>query len=153
MRLESLRSTPFANFTLRSICLSFLEKQWKLTRRCSSMYQSRCARCLFVLIIMLTQMPIDHFTSDASKISTFKNRYWINATYYEAGGPVFCTRIRINPYSSSLTRVFLQCLILANKMRSRYFLTICRYVRSTCFESRIVLNCSYCVRNIMVCPL
>ncbi len=32
-------------------------------------------------------MPIDHF-GDAGA-GTFKNRYWINATYYEPGGPVF----------------------------------------------------------------
>lgn len=36
-------------------------------------------------------MPIDHFASDVSKGGTFKNRYWLNATYYEAGGPVFRT--------------------------------------------------------------
>ncbi|KLO08900.1 peptidase S28 [Schizopora paradoxa] len=31
-------------------------------------------------------MPIDHF-GNSSK--TFKNRFWVNATYYEPGGPVF----------------------------------------------------------------
>ncbi|KAI0343677.1 peptidase S28 [Trametopsis cervina] len=31
-------------------------------------------------------MPIDHFGNTSG---TFKNRYWINATYYEPGGPVF----------------------------------------------------------------
>ncbi|KAJ7623506.1 peptidase S28 [Roridomyces roridus] len=32
-------------------------------------------------------MPLDHF--DSSNNATFANRYWVNATYYEAGGPVF----------------------------------------------------------------
>lgn len=31
-------------------------------------------------------MPIDHF-SDSS--DTFPNRYWLNDTYYQPGGPVF----------------------------------------------------------------
>jgi hypothetical protein len=31
-------------------------------------------------------MPLDHFSDEQR---TFKNRYWINATYYKAGGPVF----------------------------------------------------------------
>ena len=31
-------------------------------------------------------MPIDHF---GNTTGTFKNRYWINTTYYEPGGPVF----------------------------------------------------------------
>lgn len=31
-------------------------------------------------------MPLDHFGGAAS---TFKNRYWVNASYYEPGGPVF----------------------------------------------------------------
>ncbi|KAF8959584.1 peptidase S28 [Flammula alnicola] len=33
------------------------------------------------------QIPIDHFTQKAS--ARFDNRYWINATYWEPGGPVF----------------------------------------------------------------
>ncbi|KAF8999273.1 serine carboxypeptidase S28-domain-containing protein [Cyathus striatus] len=32
-------------------------------------------------------VPIDHFTNKTS--ASFKNRYWINDTYYEDGGPVF----------------------------------------------------------------
>ncbi|KAF9268246.1 peptidase S28 [Marasmius fiardii PR-910] len=32
-------------------------------------------------------LPLDHF--DATSNTTFKNRFWINTTYYEAGGPVF----------------------------------------------------------------
>ncbi|KAH8111742.1 peptidase S28 [Phellopilus nigrolimitatus] len=32
------------------------------------------------------QMPLDHF---GNSTETFKNRYWINDTYYEPGGPVF----------------------------------------------------------------
>jgi hypothetical protein len=32
-------------------------------------------------------MPLDHF--NASNRRTFPNRYWVNATYYEPGGPVF----------------------------------------------------------------
>ncbi|KAJ7089721.1 peptidase S28 [Mycena belliarum] len=37
--------------------------------------------------MIIVQMPLDHF--DASNHHTFPNRYWVNATYYEAGGPVF----------------------------------------------------------------
>ncbi|KAJ7743079.1 serine carboxypeptidase S28-domain-containing protein [Mycena metata] len=36
---------------------------------------------------LFIQMPLDHF--NASNRQTFPNRYWVNATYYEAGGPVF----------------------------------------------------------------
>ncbi|EIN06329.1 peptidase S28 [Punctularia strigosozonata HHB-11173 SS5] len=32
------------------------------------------------------QMPFDHFGNNSG---TFQNRYWINDTYYEKGGPVF----------------------------------------------------------------
>ena len=32
-------------------------------------------------------LPVDHF--NASDTRTFKNRYWMNDTYYESGGPVF----------------------------------------------------------------
>ncbi|KAF7317945.1 Peptidase S28 [Mycena kentingensis (nom. inval.)] len=32
------------------------------------------------------EMPLDHFTSDKR---TFKNRFWVNESYYEPGGPVF----------------------------------------------------------------
>jgi hypothetical protein len=32
-------------------------------------------------------MPIDHFNESDHR--TYKNRYWINATYYKEGGPVF----------------------------------------------------------------
>ncbi|KAK0224490.1 peptidase S28 [Armillaria nabsnona] len=33
------------------------------------------------------EVPLDHFGSDNS--STFLNRYWVNASYYAPGGPVF----------------------------------------------------------------
>ncbi|KAJ7173751.1 peptidase S28 [Mycena filopes] len=36
---------------------------------------------------LFIQMPLDHF--NASNRQTFPNRYWVNATYYEPGGPVF----------------------------------------------------------------
>ncbi|KAJ7850077.1 hypothetical protein B0H14DRAFT_3452248 [Mycena olivaceomarginata] len=36
---------------------------------------------------LFIQMPLDHF--NASNRETFPNRYWVNATYYEPGGPVF----------------------------------------------------------------
>ncbi len=45
--------------------------------------------CRSEFTLSVVQMPIDHFASDVSKSGTFKNRYWLNATYYEAGGPVF----------------------------------------------------------------
>ena len=32
------------------------------------------------------KMPLDHF---AGSPGTFKNRYWVNDTYYKIGGPVF----------------------------------------------------------------
>jgi len=32
-------------------------------------------------------MPIDHFNQ--SDLRTYKNRYWVNATYYKEGGPIF----------------------------------------------------------------
>ncbi|KAI0630671.1 serine carboxypeptidase S28-domain-containing protein [Trametes polyzona] len=32
------------------------------------------------------EMPLDHFGGTPG---TFNNRYWVNATYYKAGGPVF----------------------------------------------------------------
>ncbi|KAJ4480382.1 peptidase S28 [Lentinula edodes] len=35
-------------------------------------------------------MPLDHFAnSTVDGVTTFENRYWINTTYYEPGGPVF----------------------------------------------------------------
>ncbi|KAJ6561247.1 peptidase S28 [Mycena vulgaris] len=36
---------------------------------------------------LFIEMPLDHFNISDRK--TFPNRYWVNATYYEAGGPVF----------------------------------------------------------------
>jgi hypothetical protein len=33
------------------------------------------------------EMPIDHFTDSDTR--TYSNRYWINSTYYQPGGPVF----------------------------------------------------------------
>jgi hypothetical protein len=32
-------------------------------------------------------MPIDHFNDSDQR--TYENRYWVNATYYKEGGPVF----------------------------------------------------------------
>ena len=32
-------------------------------------------------------MPIDHFNQSDHR--TYENRYWVNATYYKEGGPVF----------------------------------------------------------------
>ena len=32
-------------------------------------------------------MPIDHFNQ--SNTRTFENRYWVDDTYYQKGGPVF----------------------------------------------------------------
>jgi hypothetical protein len=32
-------------------------------------------------------LPVDHFNKDDSR--TYSNRFWINDTYYESGGPVF----------------------------------------------------------------
>ena len=32
-------------------------------------------------------IPIDHFNSSDKR--TFQNRYWLNRTFYEPGGPVF----------------------------------------------------------------
>ncbi|KAJ7577831.1 peptidase S28 [Mycena floridula] len=37
---------------------------------------------------MFIEMPLDHFSDSASN-ATFNNRFWINDTYYEPGGPVF----------------------------------------------------------------
>ncbi|KAF8511849.1 peptidase S28 [Hysterangium stoloniferum] len=37
---------------------------------------------------LFIKMPLDHFSHGLDK-RTFQNRYWINQTYYEAGGPVF----------------------------------------------------------------
>ncbi|KZV63333.1 peptidase S28 [Peniophora sp. CONT] len=36
---------------------------------------------------LFIEMPIDHFSNETT--ATFKNRYWVNATYYVPGGPVF----------------------------------------------------------------
>ncbi|KAJ7493410.1 peptidase S28 [Mycena galericulata] len=36
---------------------------------------------------LFIEMPLDHFNT--SNRATFPNRYWVNSTYYEAGGPVF----------------------------------------------------------------
>lgn len=35
-------------------------------------------------------MPLDHFSNSTQ---SFKNRFWVNSTYYKAGGPVFCELI------------------------------------------------------------
>ncbi|KAJ6485877.1 peptidase S28 [Mycena sanguinolenta] len=36
---------------------------------------------------LFIDMPLDHFNT--SNHQTYPNRYWVNATYYEPGGPVF----------------------------------------------------------------
>lgn len=68
-------------------------------------------------------MPIDHFTNKTA--DTFQNRYWINATYWEKGGPVFCT---FHPSTCFfyLADIF-KYLIRGNKMRSHYFHIILKY--------------------------
>ncbi|KAJ3881470.1 peptidase S28 [Lentinula edodes] len=39
---------------------------------------------------LFIDLPLDHFAnSTVDGVTTFENRYWINATYYEPGGPVF----------------------------------------------------------------
>ncbi|KAH7868097.1 uncharacterized protein C8R40DRAFT_1178208 [Lentinula edodes] len=39
---------------------------------------------------LFIDMPLDHFANSTDDgVTTFQNRYWINATYYEPGGPVF----------------------------------------------------------------
>lgn len=45
-------------------------------------------------------MPLDHFGNTRG---TFKNRYWVNATYYKPGGPVFSTSFYENQSYRSLT--------------------------------------------------
>jgi hypothetical protein len=40
-----------------------------------------------VAIPSTIDMPIDHFNESDPR--TYKNRYWVNATYYKEGGPVF----------------------------------------------------------------
>ena len=52
-------------------------------------------------------MPIDHFDNTTSE--TFRNRYWINATYYVPGGPVFrqwCSSRSFEIGSRSIYAVF-----------------------------------------------
>ena len=39
------------------------------------------------LTALTVQIPIDHFNNKDDR--TYANRYWINASHYEAGGPVF----------------------------------------------------------------
>ncbi len=51
-------------------------------------------------------MPIDHFGHDTA---TFQNRYWVNSTYWEPGGPVFCELIpypRFSAFSLTTHEVF-----------------------------------------------
>ena len=36
--------------------------------------------------VQTIDMPLDHFTTDKR---TFKNRFFVNDTYYKPGGPVF----------------------------------------------------------------
>ncbi|VDC05151.1 unnamed protein product [Peniophora sp. CBMAI 1063] len=36
---------------------------------------------------LFIDMPLDHFSNTST--TTFRNRYWVNATYYVPGGPVF----------------------------------------------------------------
>lgn len=44
------------------------------------------------------QMPLDHFNK--TNQDTFKNRYWVNSSYYEPGGPVFSETL--NFYQNSI---------------------------------------------------
>lgn len=34
------------------------------------------------------EMPLDHFSNDSGIF--FNNRYWVNADYYQTGGPIIC---------------------------------------------------------------
>lgn len=36
------------------------------------------------------QIPIDHFGT-TNNTDSFANRFWVNDTYYESGGPIFRT--------------------------------------------------------------
>ncbi|KAJ3983923.1 peptidase S28 [Lentinula detonsa] len=39
---------------------------------------------------LFIDMPLDHFSnSSVDGVTTFKNRFWINTTFYDPGGPVF----------------------------------------------------------------
>lgn len=69
-------------------------------------------------------MPIDHF-SNASE--TFKNRYWVNATYYQSGGPVF-REILLRILSMLMSDTVSQFLILENKMPSHCCRITYKYV-------------------------
>jgi hypothetical protein len=40
----------------------------------------------FIFNLKPVQLPIDHF---GDYNGTYNNRYWYNAAYYKAGGPVF----------------------------------------------------------------
>ena len=62
-------------------------------------------RSVIILIWFPMQMPIDHFGNTSG---TFKNRYWVNDTYYEAGGPVFRTWMAQRPSASIPT----DCLLV-----------------------------------------
>lgn len=71
------------------------------------------------------QMPVDHF---GNTTGTFKNRYWINATYYKSAGPVFrASNIdSLHSFLKSIDMIYKQFLILANKMRSLSYPTTCK---------------------------
>jgi hypothetical protein len=43
-------------------------------------------------------MPIDHFGGSVN--GTFQNRWWYNDTFFEPGGPVFCTCLHL--YTTSV---------------------------------------------------
>jgi Serine carboxypeptidase S28 len=40
-----------------------------------------------VVTPLTIDMPIDHFNKSDHR--TYENRYWVNASYYKEGGPVF----------------------------------------------------------------
>ena len=69
-------------------------------------------------------MPLDHF---ANTPSTFKNRYWVNDTYYKIGGPVFRMSFSgVRP--SQVIDAMAKCLTRESRTRSRFFPTTCRCV-------------------------
>lgn len=73
-------------------------------------------------------MPIDHFAGSSTS-ATFPNRYWINSTYWEKGGPVF----RKCPFGGSIFLCLIyvsdQFLTLENKMLRHYCLITSRFGR------------------------
>lgn len=74
-------------------------------------------------------MPIDHFAGSSTS-GTFPNRYWINSTYWEKGGPVF-RKCLFWGASISLRLIYVsaQFLTLENKMLRHCCLTTSRFGR------------------------